>query len=61
MRSLQVRGIDRRGIIESVKEFQTGGNTEAREMGLLRSWLGEGQSGNVILGTRELGEMKSEE
>lgn len=37
------------------------GNTEAREMGLLRSWLGEGQSGNVILGTRELGEMESEE
>lgn len=61
MRSLQVRGVDRRGIIESVQGFQRGGNAEAREMALLRSWLGDGQSGNEILGIGELREMESEE
>lgn len=42
MRSLQVRGIDRGGIIESIKGFQRKGTIEAREMRLLGSLWGEG-------------------
>lgn len=49
MKSFQVRGIDRCGIIERIKGFlREGNNIEAKKMESLRSWWG--QTDNRVIG-----------
>lgn len=48
MKSFQVRGIDRCGIIERIKGFlREGNNIEAKKMDSLRSWWGQTDNGVI--------------